>query len=287
MPAVHAGAARRIAGAPIRTFKADAQHRRPQQGRAAWPTSFPDLKFPQLQRATLQQRHRRSILAERHDDAGRADELQFDGGYARDLGRKLGTASFAMGMLDEGARRPRRARVRATAPKRSARTSAPAPGSTAASVDLSALKEKLDAVAGAVRRHAAQPAFRRRPRSSASARQWLAGIAQEKAQPHGARAARAAAAAVRRRPSVRDPVQRHRHRSRRSPALTRDDLRRLPRRLAASGQRDARRRRRHHARARSCRMLEKRFGDWKAPARAPAHADVADGRRADRSRACS
>ena len=30
--------------------------------------------------------------------------MQFDGGYASDQGRKLGTASFAMAMLDEGTR---------------------------------------------------------------------------------------------------------------------------------------------------------------------------------------
>ena len=65
-------------------------------------TSFPALKFPALQRATLANGST-LVLAERHEIPVVQMSYEFKGGYASDPHGKLGTASFAMGMLDEGA----------------------------------------------------------------------------------------------------------------------------------------------------------------------------------------
>ena len=43
------------------------------------------------------------VLAERHETPVVQLSVEFPGGYTADLGNKLGTASFTMGMLDEGA----------------------------------------------------------------------------------------------------------------------------------------------------------------------------------------
>jgi predicted Zn-dependent peptidase len=62
---------------------------------------FPDVVFPELQR------HRLGnglpvIIAQRPGTPVARVSLLFDAGYAADQGRKPGTASFVMGMLDEG-----------------------------------------------------------------------------------------------------------------------------------------------------------------------------------------
>ena len=95
--------------------------------------------------------------------------------------------------------------------------------------------------------------------------QWLARIAQEKTQPRGTRAAHAAAAALRRRPRVRDSVHRLRQRSgdqradrRRTCARTsRDRLRPDNAKILVAGDTtlDA-----------IIPELDAVFGDWKAPA---------------------
>jgi predicted Zn-dependent peptidase len=64
-------------------------------------TTFPDLGFPTLQHAKLDNGIE-VTLAERHDVPLVQAELLFDAGYAADQGRKLGTSSFTMAMLHEG-----------------------------------------------------------------------------------------------------------------------------------------------------------------------------------------
>ncbi len=76
------------------------ERRRPQQGRAE-VGSFPDLSFPKLERGKLKNGIE-VILAERHTMPVVQMQLLFDAGYASDQGRKLGTSSFTMAMLDEG-----------------------------------------------------------------------------------------------------------------------------------------------------------------------------------------
>ncbi len=63
--------------------------------------NFPALSFPSLQRGKLKNGIE-VVLAERHSIPVVQLSMLFDGGYAADQGRKLGTSSFTMAMLDEG-----------------------------------------------------------------------------------------------------------------------------------------------------------------------------------------
>ncbi len=64
-------------------------------------STFPDLSFPRLQRGKLRNGIE-VVLAERHEVPLVQLNILFDSGYAADQGRKLGTATFTAGMLDEG-----------------------------------------------------------------------------------------------------------------------------------------------------------------------------------------
>jgi predicted Zn-dependent peptidase len=148
---------------------------------------FPDLKFPALQRATLKN-GTKVILAERHDTPVVQLSMEFPGGFASDRGRKAGTASFAMGMLDEGAGNYDAIALGNRSEQLGAIIGASA-SLDAAEVTLSALKENLDPSmalwADVIRRPRFEPAEIDRVRNN-----WLAGIRQEKTQP-GAMAMRA------------------------------------------------------------------------------------------------
>ncbi|VAV97320.1 Zinc protease, partial [hydrothermal vent metagenome] len=63
---------------------------------------LPDLTFPTVQEATLDN-GLKLVFAERHAVPVVEIALQFDAGYGADQGNKLGTSSFAMSLLDEGA----------------------------------------------------------------------------------------------------------------------------------------------------------------------------------------
>ncbi|MBB5944288.1 pitrilysin family protein [Xanthomonas sp. 3307] len=145
-------------------------------------TQFPQLKFPALQRATLKNGST-VILAERHDVPVVQFSYEFRGGYSADQGRKPGTASFAMGMLDEGAGERDALAFADAADALGASLSAGASldGSNAY---LSALKENLAPslalYADMLRRPRFAPNEIERIRAS-----WIAGIRQEKAQPNG------------------------------------------------------------------------------------------------------
>ena len=104
--------------------------------------SFPDLVFPKLQRATLSN-GTRLILAERHDVPVVQMSMEFPGGYASDVGRRSGTASFTMGMLDEGAGDYDALALGAKMESLGAAIGAGA-GLDTSEVTLSALKDKLD-----------------------------------------------------------------------------------------------------------------------------------------------
>jgi zinc protease len=64
---------------------------------------LPDLDFPAVQRARLKN-GMNVVLAERHAVPVVEVAIQFDAGYAADAGNTLGTASFALAMLDESTR---------------------------------------------------------------------------------------------------------------------------------------------------------------------------------------
>jgi predicted Zn-dependent peptidase len=146
-------------------------------------TQFPELKFPALQRATLKN-GTTVILAERHDIPVVQMSYEFGGGYAADVGRKLGTSSFTMGMLDEGA-----GNLDALAFGNRAESLGAVLGA-GASLDggnayLSALKEKLDPSIALFADMVRRPRFEQKEIDRVRAT-WIAGIAQEKARPNGA-----------------------------------------------------------------------------------------------------
>ncbi|MGN6512976.1 MAG: M16 family metallopeptidase [Lysobacteraceae bacterium] len=146
-------------------------------------TQFPELKFPALQRAQLKN-GTTVILAERHDVPVVQMSYEFGGGYAADAGHKLGTSSFSMGMLDEGA-----GDLDALAFGNRAESLGAAVGA-GASLDggnayLSALKEKLDPSIALFADMLRRPRFDQKEIDRVKA-SWIAGIAQEKARPNGA-----------------------------------------------------------------------------------------------------
>ncbi|MFZ5661137.1 MAG: M16 family metallopeptidase [Pseudomonadota bacterium] len=147
------------------------------------PERFPDLKFPALQRATLSN-GMQVVLAERHETPIVQLMIEFPGGYTADLGKKLGTASFTMAMLDEGAGELGALDLAARREALGAEIGAGA-GLDSASVTLSALTDKLepslDLFADVVRRPRFDAAEMERVRA-----QWIAGIKQEKARPQTA-----------------------------------------------------------------------------------------------------
>ncbi|MEW5833676.1 MAG: pitrilysin family protein [Pseudomonadota bacterium] len=145
-------------------------------------TRFPDLTFPSLQRGRLANGIE-VVLAERHAVPAVQIALQFAGGYAADHGRKLGTSSFTMGMLDEGTASLDSVEIA----KRKQRLGAlikTGCGLDACTASLNALDDQLrpslELFADIVRHPAFRDADVARVRG-----QWLAGIAQEKSQPVG------------------------------------------------------------------------------------------------------
>ncbi|GAB6196441.1 M16 family metallopeptidase [Lysobacter xanthus] len=144
------------------------------------PKSFPELKFPALQRAKLKN-GTTVVLAERHDIPVVQMSYEFKGGYATDAGRKPGTANFTMGMLDEGAGDRSALEFGAEAERLGAilGASATLDGSSAF---LSALKENLDPslslYGDMLRRPRFEPSEIDRVKAT-----WVAGIKQEKVNP--------------------------------------------------------------------------------------------------------
>ena len=141
---------------------------------------FPDLKFPAIQRGKLANGIE-VVLAERHEAPLVQLRVLFDAGHAADQGRKLGTASFALSMLDEGTR-TRDAVAIATRMEELGAQIGTSSSLDASGVWVSALKDQLspslELFADIVRN----------PRFDASEikrvqGQWLAGIAQEKSEP--------------------------------------------------------------------------------------------------------
>ncbi|MBL0040196.1 MAG: insulinase family protein [Xanthomonadales bacterium] len=144
-------------------------------------SSFPDLAFPNLQRGRLKNGIE-VVLAERHEVPVVQMRMIFDAGYAADQGRKLGTASFAMNMLDEGTRTRDAVAIAARSEELGAQIGAynslDVSGAT-----LSALKSELagslDLFADVVR----NPKFDGKEMDRVKG-QWMAQIAQEKTSPN-------------------------------------------------------------------------------------------------------
>ena len=145
-------------------------------------TTFPDLKFPALQRGSLSNGIK-IIVAERHDVPVVQMSMEFPGGFSSDQGRKAGTASFAMGMLDEGAGTYDAIGIGNRSESLGAIIGTGA-SLDAAAVSLSALKENLDdsmaLYADVIRRPRFEDSEIERVRAN-----WLSSIEQEKTMPGG------------------------------------------------------------------------------------------------------
>ncbi len=145
-------------------------------------TNSPELTFPAIQETTLSN-GMKVVLAERRAIPVVEISVQFDAGYAADSveGGKLGAASFTGAMLDEGTAR-RTALAIAEELESLGATLSSGSNLDASSVSMSALKENLrgslDILADVIR----NPAFKQDELDRLRGR-WLAGIAQEKANP--------------------------------------------------------------------------------------------------------
>jgi predicted Zn-dependent peptidase len=145
-------------------------------------TRFPGLTFPTLQHGKLANGIE-VTLAERHEVPAVQVQLLFDAGYAADQGRKLGTSSFTMAMLDEGTRDLDSVEIA----KREQRLGAmigSGCGLDFCNVSLNALNDKLEPSLTLFADIVRNPAFRADDVARLRG-QWLARIAQERSQPIG------------------------------------------------------------------------------------------------------
>ncbi len=142
--------------------------------------SFPDLKFPTLQRATLKN-GTTVILAERHDVPVVQMSYQFDAGYAADPAGKPGLASFTTNLLDEGAGNLDALAFASRKEELGAEIGASA-GLDNSSAYLSALKQNLGPSVALYADMLRKPRFDQADIDRVKG-QWIAGIKQEKVQP--------------------------------------------------------------------------------------------------------
>jgi zinc protease len=142
--------------------------------------TFPDLKFPALQRGRLDNGIE-VVLAERHEVPLVQLRVLFDAGHAADHGAKLGTASFALSMLDEGTRTRDAIAIATRMEELGAQIGSTSTLDTSG-LSLSALKDELqpslELFADVVR----NPRFDENEIKRVQG-QWLASIAQEKTSP--------------------------------------------------------------------------------------------------------
>ncbi|MCO5055547.1 pitrilysin family protein [Thermomonas sp.] len=145
------------------------------------PTRFPDLIFPNQQRATLSN-GTKVILAERHDIPVVQMSYEFRAGQAADPANRPGLASFTMGLLDEGAGERDSLAFADRAEALGANLGASA-GLDGSSGYLSALKQNLDASVALYADMLRRPRFEQADIDRVRG-QWIAGIRQEKVNPN-------------------------------------------------------------------------------------------------------
>ncbi len=142
--------------------------------------AMPELAFPTIEEATLSN-GMKIVLATRDSLPLVKMAMQFDAGYASDAGGKLGTASFALAMLDEGTISRTALEIASEAENLGAEITSSS-NLDVSRVSLSALKptlgEALKLYSDVVRR----PKFDQAELDRLKSR-WLAGIDQEKANP--------------------------------------------------------------------------------------------------------
>ena len=142
--------------------------------------SFPELKFPTAQHATLSN-GTKVVLAQRHEIPVVQLSYQFPGGFAADQGGKQGTASFAAGLLSEGAGELDALAFGDAMDALGARAGAGASLDTL-SVSLSALRENLAPSLALFADMLRAPRFEQKEIDRVRA-SWIAGIKQERARP--------------------------------------------------------------------------------------------------------
>lgn len=141
---------------------------------------LPDLKFPTVQTATLEN-GMKVVLAERHTVPVVDVAIQFDAGYAADQGKKLGTSSFAMEMMDEGAGKYDALQLSAKLEELGADLSTDSTLDTS-TVELSALKENLKPSLDLMADVLLQPTYSQEEMDRMR-KSWIAKIGREKSQP--------------------------------------------------------------------------------------------------------
>ncbi len=144
--------------------------------------TFPDLRFPALQRATLSN-GLNVVVASRPGIPVVQMNMLFGGGFSTDSGKKLGTASFATNMLSQGAGEYDALAFAAKQESLGANIGSGA-GLDGASASLSAIKEKLEPSLALYADMLRKPRFDAKEIERVRA-QWLATIKQEKVQPQG------------------------------------------------------------------------------------------------------
>jgi predicted Zn-dependent peptidase len=143
-------------------------------------SEFPDTVFPELQRARLSNGIP-VIIATRPDVPVARVSLMFDGGFAGDQGRKPGTASFAMSLLDEGAGKLDSLAIADRAERLGAQI-AGAAGLDTAFAAVSMLIDQADPSLALLADVVRRPTF---PADEIERvrKEWIAGIAREKLSP--------------------------------------------------------------------------------------------------------
>ncbi len=141
---------------------------------------FPDVAFPDLQRAQLTN-GMPVIVASRPGTPVARISLVFAGGYVADLGRKPGTSSFAMNMLDEGAGTLDSLEIARRAERLGAEIAAGSSLDTSFAA-LSALTDQLDPSLALLAEIVRRPRFPAQEIERVR-KEWIAGIAREKTSP--------------------------------------------------------------------------------------------------------
>jgi len=144
------------------------------------PTDMPTLTFPDISTGTLSNGIR-IVVAERHTLPIVELSLQFDAGYAADAGGKLGVAGFTMAMLERGTESRSALEIAAEEERLGASINAGA-NLDASVVSLSALKNQLGPSMALWADVVRNPTFAQEEIDRLRG-EWLARIAQEKAQP--------------------------------------------------------------------------------------------------------
>ncbi|MBD8872633.1 pitrilysin family protein [Rhodanobacter sp. DHB23] len=144
--------------------------------------SFPSLSFPKLERGKLSNGIE-VVLAQRHAIPVTQVQLLFDAGYAADQGGKLGTASFASRLMNESTTRMDSVAVAEARQRLGAITSVGC-GLDSCSASLNALNDQLKPSLALFADIVRDPAFNAADIDRVRG-QWLADIAQEKTQPTG------------------------------------------------------------------------------------------------------